>query len=202
MGPCTPHGIMELFNRYGTPLFDQHVPVVDSSRTLGLPLSHEYMRRLASVQVCNEHTPDLLATVREADPVFACAGHRNAVKAYWLREHAVVGGTHSQGEVTARDDFVPRKLVALASFSRPTSACGQAAGEERRKPAQKDRQPTESDSLAQGRMGLRVYRHGSIRGACRAVLWTDCEHGVAPVDRQLARRGSNQRRDDQAAHGE
>ena len=58
-----------------------------------------------------------------------------------------------------------------------------------------------------------------------AVLWTDCELGVAlvdeqrtlptfhglhtnscskpaPVDRQLARRGSNQRRYDQAAYGE
>ena len=33
----------------------------------------------------------------------------------------------------------------------------------------------------------RVYdRHGSIREACRAVLWTDCEQGVAPVDGQLA----------------
>ena len=58
MGPCTPRGIMELFNRYGTPLFDQRVPVEGSSRTLGLPLSHKYMRRLASVH---------------ADPVLACA---------------------------------------------------------------------------------------------------------------------------------
>ena len=86
------------FSRYGTPLFDQRVPVVGSSRTLGMPLSHKYMRRLTSVQVCNEHTPNLLATVREADLVFACAGHRNAVKADWLREYAVVAGTHSQGE--------------------------------------------------------------------------------------------------------
>ena len=131
MGPCTPRGIMELLNRYGTPLFDERVPVVGSSLTLGLPLSHMCMRRLASVQVCNEHTPDLLATVREADPVFACAGHRNAVKADWLREFAVAAGTYSLVEVTARDGFVPRELVALASFSRPTSACGQAAGEER-----------------------------------------------------------------------
>ena len=58
MGLCTPRGIMELFNRYGTPLYDQRVPVEGSSRTLGLPLSHKYMRRLASVQ---------------ADPVLACA---------------------------------------------------------------------------------------------------------------------------------
>ena len=49
---------MELFNRYGTPLFNERVLVVGSSRTPGLPLSHKYMRRLASVQ---------------ADPVFACA---------------------------------------------------------------------------------------------------------------------------------
>ena len=119
MGPCTPRGILELFNRYGTPLFVQRVPVVGSSRTLGLPLSHKYMRRLASVQVCNEHTPDLLATVREADLVFACAGHRNAVKADWLQESAVVAGTHFQGDVTARDGFVPRNLVALTSFFTP-----------------------------------------------------------------------------------
>ena len=27
-------------------------------------------------------------------------------------------------------------------------------------------------------------RHASICGARHAVLWTDCEHGVAPVDGQ------------------
>lgn len=113
MAPCTPRGIMELLNRYGIPLFGKRVVVVGSSRTVGLPLSLMLIRRLASVQVCNRHTPDLPAAVREADLVIACAGHRNVVKADWLRECAVVVdvGIHSLGKVTARDGTVRRKLV-------------------------------------------------------------------------------------------
>ena len=87
--------------------------------------------------------------------------------------------------------------------------------------------PTESDSLAQGRIGLcrpfskgledsPMWTSGKRVCAIRAVLWTDCRTGSrargraaytpnvprlhtnsfskpAPVDRQLARRGSNQR---------
>jgi len=111
--PCTPRGIMELLNRYKISLFGKRVVVVGSSRTVGLPLSLMLLRRLASVQVCNRHTQDLPAAIREADIVIACAGVRNVVKADWLRERAVVVdvGIHSLGEETAPDGTVKRKLV-------------------------------------------------------------------------------------------
>ena len=111
MGPCTPRGIMELFNRNGTPLFDERVP-------------------------CRGFLP-------------------NARLASVAKVHAKTRfGTGGPG---------PRLCgwVTPASFSRPTSACGQAACEERLIPAPVDGLPTESDSLAQGRIGLcRPFERG------------------------------------------
>lgn len=54
--PCTPKGIMELFNRLNTNLDGKHVVVINRSKIVGKPLIEPLINANATITVCHSHT--------------------------------------------------------------------------------------------------------------------------------------------------
>lgn len=90
--PCTPHGVLVLLQTMGIPTAGKHAVIVGRSNIVGKPLSGLLTRREynATVTVCHTGTKDLASFTRQADILIAAAGSPGMVKAYMVKEGAVV----------------------------------------------------------------------------------------------------------------
>jgi len=92
--PCTPHGVLHLLKRSGTPVSGAHAVVVGRSNIVGRPLANLLSLKNtlgnATVTLCHTGTPDIGRFTREADIVIAAAGRPNTITADMIREGAVV----------------------------------------------------------------------------------------------------------------
>jgi methylenetetrahydrofolate dehydrogenase (NADP+) / methenyltetrahydrofolate cyclohydrolase len=88
--PCTPAGVMALLAHYGIAVAGQHVVIVGRSHLVGKPLAGLMLRANATVTIAHSRTPDLAATVRQADVVVAAVGRPWLITAAMVRPGAVV----------------------------------------------------------------------------------------------------------------
>jgi methylenetetrahydrofolate dehydrogenase (NADP+)/methenyltetrahydrofolate cyclohydrolase len=88
--PCTPSGIIALFDQYGIELKGARAVVLGRSRIVGLPLSLLLLHRHATVTICHSRTRDLPATTREADILVAAIGRMGMVDGGYIKPGAVV----------------------------------------------------------------------------------------------------------------
>ena len=58
--PCTPTGIMELFNEYNINLDGKHVVIINRSLLVGKPLEQMLLHKNATVTICHSHTKELI----------------------------------------------------------------------------------------------------------------------------------------------
>ncbi|MYE07398.1 MAG: bifunctional 5,10-methylenetetrahydrofolate dehydrogenase/5,10-methenyltetrahydrofolate cyclohydrolase [Oligoflexia bacterium] len=72
--PCTPSGIMKLFEHYNIILKGKKAVVVGRSQIVGLPMAQILLRANATVTVCHSHTKNLSKITQEADLVVVAAG--------------------------------------------------------------------------------------------------------------------------------
>lgn len=88
--PCTPSGIMRLFDEYGIALKGRHVVVVGRSEIVGKPVALLALERDATVTVCHSRTADLGAMTRTADVVIVAVGRPHLLTADMVRPGAAV----------------------------------------------------------------------------------------------------------------
>lgn len=90
--PCTPLGVMRLFERYDVPLSGKRAVVVGRSTLVGLPLSLLLARKGtdATVTMAHSRTADLVDVCREADIIVAAAGHAHMITAKHVKPGAAV----------------------------------------------------------------------------------------------------------------
>ncbi|MGQ9818637.1 MAG: bifunctional methylenetetrahydrofolate dehydrogenase/methenyltetrahydrofolate cyclohydrolase FolD [Candidatus Kapaibacteriales bacterium] len=92
--PCTPMGIVELFNYYNIDTDGKHVVVVGRSNIVGKPIANMlYQKRHranAIVTICHTHTKDLRYFTRQADIIISAIGIPNRFGADDIKEGAVV----------------------------------------------------------------------------------------------------------------
>lgn len=88
--PCTPAGIMELFNYYKIPLVGKHCVIIGRSDIVGKPLATMLINVGATVTVCNSHTQDLTSFTRNADIVICAVGKPKFLTAEMIKDGAVV----------------------------------------------------------------------------------------------------------------
>lgn len=116
--PCTPAGIMELFNYYKIPLVGKHCVIIGRSDIVGKPLAVMLINEGATVTVCNSHTQNLTSFTKSADIVICAVGKPKFLTAEMIKEGAVVidvGINRDENNKLCGDvDFENVKLKASA----------------------------------------------------------------------------------------
>ena len=88
--PCTPAGIMDIFDYYNIDLSGKDVVIVNRSQIVGIPLIALLLQRNATVQVCHSKTKDLKEKCRQADVVITAVGKANFMDCTWFNTDAIV----------------------------------------------------------------------------------------------------------------
>ncbi|MGM0542395.1 MAG: bifunctional methylenetetrahydrofolate dehydrogenase/methenyltetrahydrofolate cyclohydrolase FolD [Pseudomonadota bacterium] len=119
--PCTPKGIMTLFEQSAIEVRGLDATVVGASNIVGRPMALELMLAGATTTVCHRFTEDLAAHVRRADIVVVAVGKPGVVKGEWIKPGAVVidVGINRQENGTLKGDVDFAVAVERASFITP-----------------------------------------------------------------------------------
>ena len=118
--PCTPYGIMQMFEEYGIELPGKDAVIVGRSNIVGKPLALLLIQSGATVQVCNSKTKNLSKKLQKADIVVAAVGVPKLIKGKDIKENAVVidvGINSVDGKLCGDVDF--DEIFGKASFITP-----------------------------------------------------------------------------------
>ena len=88
--PCTPKGILEIFDYYKIDLEGKHVVVVGRSNLVGKPILLECINRNATVTLCHSKTKDLKKITKSADVLIVAVGKKHLISASMVKEGVVI----------------------------------------------------------------------------------------------------------------
>lgn len=88
--PCTPAGIMQLFDYYGIDIAGKHCVIIGRSNIVGKPMAMLMLHRDATVTICHSKTQNLNEICKTADILIAAVGKANFVTADMVKNDAVV----------------------------------------------------------------------------------------------------------------
>ncbi len=88
--PCTPYGVMKMFEAHGIELKGANAVVIGRSNIVGKPMALLLLEAGATVTICHSKTRDLAAHTRAADVIVAATGRRNLVTADMVKPGAAV----------------------------------------------------------------------------------------------------------------
>ncbi|MGB9003870.1 MAG: bifunctional 5,10-methylenetetrahydrofolate dehydrogenase/5,10-methenyltetrahydrofolate cyclohydrolase [Nitrosotalea sp.] len=120
--PCTPLGIMELFDYYNIELSGKNVVIINRSNLVGKPLYHLMLERDATVTTCHSKTRNLVDHCLAADIVITAVGDRSrfTLTGTMIREGAVVidiGTSRVNGKLAGDADY--DGIIKKASYATP-----------------------------------------------------------------------------------
>ena len=118
--PCTPAGVVHMFEEYNIELEGKDVLVIGQSNIVGKPMTLLLIKKRATVQVCNSKTKNLSEKLQKADVVVAAAGSPKLIKATDVKEDVVVidvGINRVDGKLYGDVDF--EEVSKKASFITP-----------------------------------------------------------------------------------
>lgn len=114
--PCTPYGVMKMFEAYGVELAGANAVVIGRSNIVGKPMAMLLVNAGATVTICNSKTRDMAAFTRTADIVIAATGQRNLLTADMVKPGATVidvgMNRNDEGKLCGDVDFDGVKEVA------------------------------------------------------------------------------------------
>ena len=108
--PCTPTGIIALFDRYHIEISGKHAVIIGRSNIVGKPVSMLLLHRNATITICHSRTQNLEEVTRSADILVAAVGRANFVTDEMVSEGTVVidvGINRVDGKLTGDVDFEP-----------------------------------------------------------------------------------------------
>ena len=88
--PCTPAGIMELFNAYNISLEGKICVMVGRSNIVGKPMTLLMLRHNGTVISCHSYTKNLPDITRQADVLVVATGNLNLITGDMVKDGAVV----------------------------------------------------------------------------------------------------------------
>ena len=118
--PCTPAGVIQMFEEYNIDLEGKDVLVIGQSNIVGKPMTLLLINKRATVQVCNSKTKNLSEKLQKADVVVAAAGSPKLVKGSDVKEGVVVidiGINRIDGKICGDVDF--EEVSQKASYITP-----------------------------------------------------------------------------------
>lgn len=120
--PCTPSGIMEMFDYYNIGLTGKHAVIINRSNLVGKPLYHLLLEKNATVTTCHSKTKNLKEHCQKADIVITAIGDRTkfVLTADMIKEGAVVidvGISRQNGKIVGDSDY--DEIIKKASYATP-----------------------------------------------------------------------------------
>jgi methylenetetrahydrofolate dehydrogenase (NADP+)/methenyltetrahydrofolate cyclohydrolase len=88
--PCTPFGIMKMFEHINLNVRGLTCCVVGASNIVGRPMAMEMLLAGSTVTICHKFTTDLEEQVSRADIVIVGVGIPNLIKGHWIKKGATV----------------------------------------------------------------------------------------------------------------
>jgi methylenetetrahydrofolate dehydrogenase (NADP+)/methenyltetrahydrofolate cyclohydrolase len=114
--PCTPYGVMKMFESERIPLAGANAVVIGRSNIVGKPMAMLLVEAGATVTICNSKTRDLAAHTRRADIIVAATGKRNLLTADMVKPGATVidvgMNRDDEGKLCGDVDFAGVREVA------------------------------------------------------------------------------------------
>lgn len=119
--PCTPYGIMKMFEAYDIDLEGKRAVVIGRSNIVGKPMALLLMMANATVTIAHSKTKNLPELTREADIVVAAIGSREFVTKEFIKPGAVVidVGMNRNEEGKLAGDVKFDEVEPLASYITP-----------------------------------------------------------------------------------
>jgi len=120
--PCTPSGILELFDYYKIDLAGKNAVIVNRSNLVGKPLYNLMLERDATVTMCHSKTRNLKEHCQRADIVITAIGDRSkfVLTADMIKDEAVVidvGTARLDGRLAGDVDY--ENVMKKASYVTP-----------------------------------------------------------------------------------
>ena len=120
--PCTPSGIMELFDYYDIDLAGKHVVIINRSNLVGRPLFHLLLEKNATVTMCHSKTKNLNEHCQKADILITAIGNRAkfVLSADMIKNGVVVidvGISRKEGKIVGDTDY--DEIIKKASYATP-----------------------------------------------------------------------------------
>lgn len=118
--PCTPTGIMELFNEYNINLDGKHVVIINRSLLVGKPLEQMLLQKNATVTICHSHTKNIASLTKNADIIVTAVGKKNFLTKSMVKKNATiidVAIVRDENGICGDADF--KMLVKKAEFITP-----------------------------------------------------------------------------------
>ena len=100
--PCTPKGILEIFDHYKINLEGRHVVVIGRSDLVGKPIMLECINRNATVTMCHSKTENLKKYTKDADVLIVAVGKKHLIDKTMVKDGVViidVGITRIEGKL-------------------------------------------------------------------------------------------------------
>jgi len=88
--PCTPYGVMKIFEEYEIELTGKNAVVIGRSNIVGKPMASLLLKGNATVTICHSKTKDIASICRNADIIVAAVGIPQFVTADFVKDGAVV----------------------------------------------------------------------------------------------------------------
>ncbi|OYD78151.1 methenyltetrahydrofolate cyclohydrolase /5,10-methylenetetrahydrofolate dehydrogenase (NADP+) [Burkholderia sp. YR290] len=114
--PCTPYGVMKMFEADGIELKGANAVVIGRSNIVGKPMALLLLEANATVTICHSKTRDIAAFTRDADVVVVATGLRNTLTADMVKPGATVidvgMNRDENGKLCGDVDFANVKEVA------------------------------------------------------------------------------------------
>lgn len=120
--PCTPLGVMELFNYYKIELEGKDIVIINRSILVGKPLFLLLLEKDATVTICHSKTRNLEEKLRRADIIITAVGNRKlfTLKPEHVKEDVVIidiGISRENGKIIGDTDF--NRVAPKASWITP-----------------------------------------------------------------------------------
>ncbi|MCA5012432.1 MULTISPECIES: bifunctional methylenetetrahydrofolate dehydrogenase/methenyltetrahydrofolate cyclohydrolase [unclassified Enterococcus] len=121
MIPCTPYGIMKMFEAYNIDLEGKRAVVIGRSNIVGKPMAQLMMMKNATVTIAHSRTVDLPAVAREADILVVAIGRGHFVTKEFVKPGAVVidVGMNRDGNGKLIGDVKFDEVSEIASYITP-----------------------------------------------------------------------------------
>ncbi len=108
--PCTPLGVMTLFDYYNIDLDGSTVSIINRSNLVGKPLSSLLLEKNSTVIICHSHTKNLDKHLQYSDIIITAVGNRTKFKLTknMVKENSIIvdiGTSRVKGKLLGDVDF-------------------------------------------------------------------------------------------------